>query len=80
MAQPIQLTDAQVAALAAAAGIDSADLAAAVHQTNRGFPPDAPGRQLNRADVEQLFREGKHAEISKARVEGRIDYTPKDAA
>ena len=35
-----------------------------------GSKPD----MLSRADVEKLFRDGKHAEIAKARAEGRITY------
>lgn len=34
---------------------------------------DAGKPQLTRADVERLAREGKHAEIEKARVEGRLN-------
>ncbi|MFG3710135.1 hypothetical protein [Micromonospora sp. NPDC047730] len=33
------------------------------------------GEKLTRSDVEQLAREGKHAEIAKANREGRIDFT-----
>jgi hypothetical protein len=33
-----------------------------------------PG-MLTRSDIQRLAKEGKHAEIEKARVEGRIDYT-----
>jgi hypothetical protein len=35
-----------------------------------GAKPD----MLSRSDVEKLFRDGKHAEIAKARAEGRITY------
>lgn len=34
-------------------------------------------QMLTRSDVERLFREGKHAEIDKARAEGRIKYEKK---
>lgn len=40
---------------------------------DQGDRGDAGKPQLSRADVEKLAREGKHAEIEKARTEGRLN-------
>jgi len=81
----ITLSEDQLGALATALGLDEADVAGALHAANKGASAAPPAgesgpQRLSRADVQKLAREGRNAEIVKARTEGRIDYTPKDAA
>lgn len=83
VAQPIHLTDDQIAALAEAAGLDGSEVAAAIYQANANRAADTPALtpapaqpapRLSVDDIKRMAREGRHADIEQARIEDRIDF------